>query len=225
MRRLPLRCRKLCVLLGICPLLCPSVSRAQTVTPPPLTLEDALHQMSDVAGIIFVGEVTAVREKPGQQGVSGIVEIDFRIDQAVRGCTAGSTYTLREWAGLWEAGDQRYRIGQRLLMMLHAPSASGMSSPVDGMTGAIPILPSVTMASVSSTQMLASASAATPSLIADLRWIAAQLARPTPFLLSSSQVTAQTANSALTSAALEDAQQTPLPAVIRMLTSWQKALP
>ncbi len=48
-------------------------------------------------------------------------------------------YILREWAGLWAAGSQRYRVGQRLLMMLHAPSMGGMSSPVGGLDGAIPI--------------------------------------------------------------------------------------
>ncbi len=111
----------------------PCLLSAQAPAPVPLTLQDALHQMSDLAGIIFVGEVLAIRHRAREQGASGVVEIDFRIDQAVRGCTAGSTYTLREWAGLWEGGDERYRPGQRLLLMLHSPGPSGITSPVDGM--------------------------------------------------------------------------------------------
>lgn len=220
MSRLLPRCRKLFALLGMCMAVFPSSSRAQTATPPPQTIEEALHQMSDLASIIFVGEVTAIRERPGQQGASGIIEIDFHIDQAVRGCTAGSTYTLREWPGLWEAGDQRYRIGQRLLMMLHAPGAAGISSPVDGMNGAIPVVPAT-----SSSQMLATADTATPSLDADFRWIAAQLARPAPYTVSGNQVTAQALSSTLSAATLEAAQQTPLPSVVQMLNSWQKAIP
>src|ERR1700754_3196406 len=77
--------------------------------PLPQTVEDALHNLSDAAGIIFLGEVIAIRPLPGCNGSSGIVEIDFRIDQAVRNSTLNSTYTLREWAGLWAGGDQRYR--------------------------------------------------------------------------------------------------------------------
>ena len=46
-------------------------------------------------------------------GASGVVEVEFRVDQAVRGCAAGGTYVLREWAGLWAANDARYRVGQR----------------------------------------------------------------------------------------------------------------
>ena len=106
---------------------------------PPATVEDALHEMSDAAGVIFAGQVTAVRRVAGVGGASGVVEVDFRVDNAVRGCVSDGTYTLREWAGLWAGGNARYRVGQRLLMMLRAPGASGMSSPVGGMDGAIPI--------------------------------------------------------------------------------------
>jgi hypothetical protein len=37
-------------------------------------------------------------------GATGVVEITFAVEDAVRG-VSGSTYTLREWAGLWPAGD------------------------------------------------------------------------------------------------------------------------
>src|SRR5260370_85850 len=100
----------------------------------PQTVVDVLHQLSDKADVIFAGQVLAIRRPNG-----GVVEVEFRLDQAIRGCAAGTPYILREWAGLWAGDNQRYRVGQRLLMLLHAPSAAGMSSPVGGLAGAIPI--------------------------------------------------------------------------------------
>lgn len=70
----------------------------------------------------------------------GVVEVKFRVEQAVKGPAAGSVYTLREWAGLWSAmGGGQYRLGQRLLVFLYAPDARGMSSPVRGLDGAVPL--------------------------------------------------------------------------------------
>ena len=69
---------------------------------------------------------------------------------------------LREWGGLWEGTDERYRVGQRLLMLLHAPGASGLSSPVSGMDGAIPLL---------------AGASATAEPMVDLRWVAARVSR------------------------------------------------
>jgi hypothetical protein len=100
--------------------------------------QDALHAMAQMADVIFTGQVAAVRRRPGTGGATGVVEIEFAIDDAVRG-VAGSRYTVREWAGLWPAGDEPFRVGQRYLMLLHAPGPSGLSSPVGGMDGAIPI--------------------------------------------------------------------------------------
>jgi hypothetical protein len=174
----------------------------------PSTLEDALRDLSNSAGVIFLGEVTAIRHIPA----GSIVEIDFRIEQAVRGCTTGSTYTLREWAGLWSGGDERYHIGDRRLMLLHAPSAAGLSSPVGGMDGAIPVrggatdLPSSAAVATtqSATSLTSAASAASLSTsatftatstaqapeaepIADLRWIATRVLQSQNFLSPLSQ--------------------------------------
>jgi hypothetical protein len=80
----------------------------------PQDVETALHQMSEKADVIFVGHVTC-GEAAGWRGVaSGLVEVDFQVDQAVRGCTAGTPYALRDWAGFWEGDDQHYRVRQRL---------------------------------------------------------------------------------------------------------------
>lgn len=189
----------------------------------PQTVEDALHQMSDAAGIIFVGEVTAIRQREEQNGSSGIVEIDFRIDDAIRACTTGNTYTLREWAGLWSADEPRYRVGQRLLMLLHAPGASGISSPVGGMTGVIPIR-GTTPAPLG----VSAASAATSPMpvIADLRWVGTRLAR-TISVASSPMVTAadQTNSGNTVGDNSVASQQAPVAVVVKMLRSWQQATP
>src|SRR3984957_13117078 len=136
---------------------------AQTVT-------DILHQMSDRADVIFIGQVLTVHLPEGGSPASGIVEIQFRVDEAIRGCKTGQPYVLHEWGGLW-AGSGRYRVGQRLLMLLHAPGAGGLSSPVGGLDGAIPIRQSTTGAPLAE-------NVTPPSLpFVDLRWLGARLPR------------------------------------------------
>ncbi len=66
---------------------------------PPQDVETALHQMADRADVIFVGQVAAVRRIDGGNIASGVVEVEFRVDQTIRGCSAGAPYVLREWAG------------------------------------------------------------------------------------------------------------------------------
>lgn len=137
---------------------------------PPRTVDEALHRMSDEAGVIFAGQVTAIHHETGENGASGVVEVEFRVDQAVRGCAAGTPYVLREWAGLWAGGARRYRIGGRLLMFLRTPGASGLSSPVDGMDGAVPI-------QGGESPFLAGGSAVGYP-VADLRWVSTEVLRP-----------------------------------------------
>jgi hypothetical protein len=193
----------------------PSTLSSQETTPTPQTVEDALHQMSDAAGVIFVGEVTAIRQRAGENGASGVVEVDFRVDEAIRGCVAGSTYTMREWAGLWAAGDQRYHAGQRLLMLLHAPGTGGMSSPVGGADGAIPVRGTAT------TPQAASASVASTPLIADLRWVGTRLVRVVPYV-TSPIVTGASQQTAAGGDVSTAAQQAPVTVVVEMLRSWQQ---
>jgi len=151
------------------------VAGARAAAAPPQTVEDALHEMSDAAGVIFVGQVMLVRVVPGSGGAPGVVEVTFRVDQAVRGCSAGGTYVLKEWQGLWEGGDARYRAGQRLLMLLRSPGASGLSSPVGGMDGAIPIRG--VESQIGSGASVSAASAAAPQPMVDLRWVGARMLR------------------------------------------------
>ncbi len=203
----------------------------------PETVVDALQQMSGRAGVIFVGLVVAVR-RPGTGGV----EIDFRVENAIRGCAAG-VYTLREWAGLWVVNNQRYRVGQRLLMLLHAPGAAGLSSPVDGLDGAIPIRQGGSATPYAGW-------VASPRFV-DLRWLGAKLPRavsyrressvqakmvlpPVPFVATPETVVAMRAGRDGSAAAITPlsgdaaggsvpAQQASVDAVLGMLTVWEKA--
>jgi hypothetical protein len=209
----------------------------------PQTVTDVLHEMSDRADVIFMGQVLAVRLPGGAGPASGIVEVDFRIDQAIRGCRAGEPYVLREWGGLWAGDSRRYRVGQRLLMLLHAPSAGGLSSPVGGLDGAIPVRQSTRAGAV------AESATEAPSLpFVDLRWLGARLPRTVSYrsdplrpagTFPQSGATQQqvvTAGSAISDGSMilplgyrsaADAsipgQQASVDVVLGLLNSWQKA--
>ncbi|MDQ2833028.1 MAG: hypothetical protein M3Y50_04635 [Acidobacteriota bacterium] len=215
----------------------------------PQTVVDVLEGMSGRADVIFTGQVVAVRRPAFAAGVTqtggtqtGVVEIDFRVDTAIRGC-AGGLYTLREWAGLWGVESERYRMGERFLMLLHAPSAAGLSSPVDGLNGAIPIR---------------QGGSATPfagpmetTRFVDLRWLGAKLPRevsyrsesaadasemlpPVPFVATPETLAAVASGSAAGVAGMAGlsaprqassipTQQASVDAVLGMLTGWEKA--
>jgi hypothetical protein len=164
------------------------VGWAQT---PPQTSDEALQAMEQMAGVIFSGQVTAVRRQTGANGATGLVEIDFAVDDAVRG-VSGSSYTMREWAGLWAGGDEPFRVGQQFLMLLYAPSAAGLSSPVGGMDGAIPIRgagPAPTLANglltVSAQSVGAGTSIQSDGLVVDLRWVQTWVVRPVSYQAAS----------------------------------------
>jgi hypothetical protein len=198
------------------------------------SVEDVLHQMSDRADVIFVGQVVAIRPHEGDGMGAGFVEVDFEVDQAVRGCSGGA-YALREWAGLWSGDANRYRVGQRLLMMLHAPGASGLSSPVGGLDGAIPIR------GVADASPLATAAAKPPVPIADLRWLGAKVLHSSSYVLqatlSAAPLTVEqemagsgdaVANPIVatddgSSRASTPVQQAAVDTVVRLLASWKKA--
>ena len=143
------------------------------------TVETSLHEMADAAGVIFVGQVTRVRRVEGGGTASGVVEVEFRVDRSVRGCGVGGTYVLREWAGLWSGGAQRYRVGQRLLMLLRAPNAAGMSSPVGGLDGAIPI--GGVESELAGASSGVGGTSARPVEMVDLRWVGTKVVRPVAY--------------------------------------------
>ena len=135
------------------------------------TLPAALRAMAEQAGVIFVGTVTSVRRVEGDGFAAvGVVEVRFAVEQGIRGVT-GASYTLREWGGLWPPGERRFVVGDRRLMLLHSPGVTGLSSPVGGFEGAIPV--------VGTGARVGAGSRATTAAEAmlDLRWIGAKLAR------------------------------------------------
>lgn len=107
----------------------------QGVATPDVSVTAALGNLSARAATAFVGQVTAIRRE------AGVVEVVFRVDTQVLGQT-GATYTLREWAGMWPPGMQRYRVGERALVFLHGASGAGLSSAVDGGEGVVPVMAS-----------------------------------------------------------------------------------
>ncbi len=117
----------------LCGLLLASVSAFTQALPDP-TVAAALNNLGSRAGVVFAGEVTAIHH------VGGVVEVQFRVDRNVKGASAGG-YKLREWAGLWAAGQRRYWVGERALVFLHDVSKNGLSSAVDGGDGILPMFP------------------------------------------------------------------------------------
>ena len=119
--------------------LAPRTVQAQAAAPdasaaaPDANIEAALQNLASRASLIFVGQVVAIERH------TGVVEVVFRVDRPVRG-EVGATYTLREWAGLWPPGQWRYTAGERAMVFLHAASAAGFSSAVDGGEGVVPVV-------------------------------------------------------------------------------------
>jgi hypothetical protein len=92
------------------------------------------------SGYIFAGTVKAVeRVAPNGKGVA-TVQINFHVDEGMRGVRTGQTLTIHEWAGLWDSGE-RYRPGERVLLFLYPPSKLGLTSPVRGPMGRFRIGP------------------------------------------------------------------------------------
>lgn len=137
-----------------------------------LTLPAALQAMAAQAGVIFVGTVTSVRRLDGDGFSSaGVVEVCFAVEEAVAG-VSGPSYTMREWGGLLPAGERGFAVGDRRLMLLHSPGMTGLSSPVGGFEGAIPVFGTGARVGVGSRVTTAA------EVMLDLRWIAAKLLRP-----------------------------------------------
>ncbi len=127
-------------------------SEAQGLPAPPETVEEALHSLYERAEVVFTGEVTSVER------IGDAVAVTFRVDDGIRSVVSGSTYVLREWAGLWADDPMRYVVGEQRLMLLHANSVCGFASPAGGSSGAIRLHGDPVQGT------------------ADLRWVAVQVA-------------------------------------------------
>lgn len=115
----------------------PSCLCLAAVAQAPTALE--LRQITRSAGYIFAGTVTAVaRVSPSQTNQVATMRITFRVDQAVRGVRTRETLMIREWEGLWNAGE-RYYVGERVVLALYPPSKLGLTSPVGAGLGRFPL--------------------------------------------------------------------------------------
>jgi hypothetical protein len=122
----------------------PSTGTAAPGWSPDRTLGDALRHLADRAGVAFVGRVRKI--EPPSAAHQGVAVITFEVLQPVAG-SPGPVYTVREWAGLWTLGRQRYTLGQRALFFFHPVNAAGLTSTVDGMEGIVPLVPTTADAS------------------------------------------------------------------------------
>lgn len=117
--------RKLSVVLSVLSVL----SAAQTTAP--LTF----RQITANAGYIFSGTVAAVERVPATRpNEVDTMRITFHVDQGVKGAHSRQSLTIREWGGLWNAGE-KYQVGERVVLMLYPPSKLGLTSPVAGSLG------------------------------------------------------------------------------------------
>jgi hypothetical protein len=91
------------------------------------------------SGKIFAGTVIRI-EHADPAPISGIstTQITFRAEEAIRGVSRGQVVRIREWAGLWQAGEQ-YRVGEHVLLFLYPPSKLGLTSPVGGRSGRLQV--------------------------------------------------------------------------------------
>jgi len=106
--------------------------------PPGAAYPQHLSPLTLSAGYIFAGTVKSIaRASPNKNNVA-TVQINFHVDQGMRGVRTGQALTIREWAGLWASGE-RYRIGERVLLFLYPPSKLGLTSPVQGSMGRLRI--------------------------------------------------------------------------------------
>lgn len=94
-----------------------------------------LQQLARRSGYIFSGTVVSVQKvAPRDSNSVATVAITFRVQEAVRGVRAGQDLVIREWSGLWNAGE-RYQKGEQVFLYLYPPSKLGLTSTVDGPAG------------------------------------------------------------------------------------------
>jgi hypothetical protein len=169
---------------------------AETVIPPPTEAPAAdvpsvMRSLASRAGVIFVGQVEKIQPN------GGVMDIVFSVQRRVSG-ELGDTYTLREWSGRWSGGQQRYHVGERAMIFLYPPNAAGISSPVDGMAGVVPLIPM----------------GADAEPLLDVRFLAARVERPVGAPIADSDFGAIALGDAL--AIVGGSDQEPVPRPVRL---------
>ena len=102
--------------------------------PPRSPLSQPPGPVTKSSGYIFAGTVKSVERASLKTNGVATVQINFQVDQGMRGVRTGQMLTVNEWAGLWQSGE-RYRPGERVLLFLYPPSKLGLTSPVRGPMG------------------------------------------------------------------------------------------
>jgi hypothetical protein len=96
-------------------------------------------QISRSAGMIFSGTVLEVETRPATKDRPlPLVLVKFRVDRAIAGVRSGQLLTVREWAGAWST-HRAIRSGERMLIFFYPPSRLGLTSPVGGLFGQVPL--------------------------------------------------------------------------------------
>ena len=97
-----------------------------------ITRPQNLNELVDESAVIVRGQVVSARVEPHPQYKAlSTVMVTLRVQETMKG-QAGETYTFRQY--IWDLRDRGdaagYRKGQQLLLLLIAPNANGLSSPV-----------------------------------------------------------------------------------------------
>jgi hypothetical protein len=95
----------------------------------------AFRQIIRSSAMIFAGTVLRVDHLRVDPGSSvEITQISFRVETAIRGTRPQQVIQIREWGGLWNAGE-RYAPGENVVLFLYPNSKLGLTSPVGGPAG------------------------------------------------------------------------------------------
>jgi hypothetical protein len=86
------------------------------------------------SALIFSGKVLSVDRQPGNSVSPATTFIQLQVLEAIRGVRKGQVIQIREWGGLWDAGE-RYHKGEQVLLFLYPPGKTGLTSPVGGRDG------------------------------------------------------------------------------------------
>ena len=107
---------------------------------PQETAEDVLGVIVQASATIFAGEVYAIRMPQGESNVGttgglhssheDVVDVEFRVDQGVRGTSIGNNYVLRMPLATWRLGPPPFALHQRSMNFLKPADASGLTEPV-----------------------------------------------------------------------------------------------
>ncbi len=159
--------------------------------PGPADVPTVMRSLASRAGVIFVGQVEKIQPN------GGVMDIVFSVQHRVAG-EVGATYTLREWSGRWAGGQQRYHVGERAMIFLYPPNAAGISSPVDGMAGVVPLIPM----------------GADADPLLDVRFLASRVERPVGAPIADSDFGAIALGDAL--AIVGGSDQEPLPQPVKL---------